>query len=277
MNDQAIKKTTKEIQIILIIASILVVCVGSSLYFFSEKTETLFSWTITPPLTAANLGGGYLAAFVLEYLASRESKWANTRIAVPGVWAFTFLTLLVTIFHIDRFHFDSPNFITLAGTWVWLLVYIIVPVVLGIFWIRQVRQPGTDPARENKLPGWLRTSILIQGVALLLSGTAMILFPEKSIPYWPWALSALTSRAIGAWGIGNGIFTIQAFMENDWRRLKTFMPSWGLYGFLQLINVLIYNNVVNWGQISAWIYLIFIIWILIVGSYGTLKIRSKKY
>lgn len=275
MNDQVIKKTTKEIQIILIIASILVGCVGSSLYFFSEKTEVLFSWTITPSLTAAYLGGGYLAAFVLEYLASRESKWANARIAVPGVWAFTIVTLLVTIFHIDRFHFNSSNFITLSGTWVWLLVYIIVPVALGIFWIRQVRLPGTDPARENKLPRWLHYSILIQGLTLLLSGTAMILLHQKTMSFWPWALSALTSRAIGAWGIGNGIFTIQAFLENDWRRLKVFMPSWGFYGFLQLVNVLIYNNVINWGQISAWIYLIFMIWILIVGGYGTLKIRSK--
>lgn len=275
MSDQEIKKTTKEIQVILIIASILVVSVGSSLYFFSEKTDVLFSWTINPPLTAAYLGGGYLAAFVLEYLASRESKWANARIAVPGVWIFTFVTLLVTIIHIDRFHFNSPNFITVAGTWVWLLVYIFVPVVLGIFWIRQVRQPGTEPTRVKKLPGWLRYSALIQGLVLLLSGTVMVLLPDKAIPYWPWTLSALTCRAIGAWGIGNGVFTIQAFIENDWERLRPFMPSWGLYGVLQLVNVLIYNETLNWGQASAWIYLIFMIWIFLVGGYGTLVIRSK--
>ena len=275
MNDQILKKTTKEIQIMLIIASFLVISVGSSLYFFSEKTEVLFSWTINPPLTAAYLGAGYLAAFLLEYLASRESKWANARIAVPGVWAFTFVTLIVTILHIDRFHFDSSYLITLAGTWVWLLVYIVVPIALGIFWIRQVRQPGTDPIRENKLPGWLRYSILTQGLALVLSGTAMLLLPDQTIPFWPWALSALTSRAIGAWGIGNGIFTIQAFFENDWRRLRVFMPSWGLYGLLQLINILIYNHVINWSQITAWIYLIFIIWIFIVGGYGTWIERIK--
>ena len=274
MNDQAVKKTTKEIRIILIIASFLVLSVGSSLYFFSEKTDVLFSWTINPPLTAAFLGGGYLAAFFLEYLASRESTWANTRIAVPGVWAFTFITLLVTIFHIERFHFDSPYLITVAGTWVWLLVYILVPVALGLFWIRQIRLPGNDPLRENKLPDWLRYLILIQGLVLFSSGTAMFLNPEAAIPYWPWTLSALTSRAIGAWGIGNGVFTIQAFFENDWKRLKAFMPSWGLYGVLQLINLAIYNDTVNWEHNSAWIYLIFMISVLIVGGYGTF-IRKK--
>jgi hypothetical protein len=276
MNDREIKKTTKEIQVILIIASILVVSVGSSLYFFSEKTDLLFSWTINPPLTAAYLGAGYLAAFVLEYLASREKSWANARIAVPGMWSFTFVTLIVTLYHLDRFHFDSPNLITVAGTWVWLLVYILVPVVLGIFWIRQIRQAGMEPARVNKLPGWLRYSALIQGIVLVMSGTVMVLLPDKAIPYWPWTLSALTCRAIGAWGIGNGVFTIQAYIENDWERMRPFMPSWGLYGVLQLVNVLIYHNTLNWGQISAWIYLIFIIWIITIGGYGTLARRSKK-
>jgi hypothetical protein len=275
MNDQEITKTTGGMRLILITASILVLSVGSSLYFFSEKTDLLFSWTINPPLTAAYLGAGYLAAFVLEYLASRETTWANARIAVPGMWSFTFVTLIVTLYHIDRFHFDSQTLITVAGTWVWLLVYIFVPVVLGILWIRQTRQPGAEPNRVKKLPGWLRYSALIQGLVLVLSGTVMLLLPDRAIPYWPWGLSALTCRAIGAWGIGNGVFTIQAFIENDWERLRPFMPSWGLYGVLQLVNVLIYNETLNWGQASAWIYLIFMIWIFLVGGYGTLVLKSK--
>ena len=276
MDDQGIKKTIRGMQLILMTASILVLSVGSSLYFFSEKTEILFSWTISPPLTAAYLGAGYLAAFVLEYLASREKSWANARIAVPGMWSFTFVTLIVTLYHIDRFHFDSTTLITVVGTWVWLLVYILVPLALAIIWIGQVRQRGMDPIRENPLPGWLRYSALFQGILLVLSGTVMLLIPDKAIPYWPWALSALTCRAIGAWGIGNGVFTVQAFLENDWERLRPFMPSWGLYGLLQLINVLIYSQTLDWGQPSSWIYLIFIFWVLIIGGYGTLARSSKK-
>ena len=275
MNHQAIKQTTRDLRYILVTASILVISVGSSLYFFPERTDLLFSWTINPPLTAAYLGAGYLAAFVLEFLASREKYWANARIAVPGMWSFTAVTLIVTLLHIDRFHFDSTTWITVAGTWVWLLIYILVPIALGFIWIRQIRRPGIAPAKENPLPGWLRYSALIQGLVLLISGTVMFLLPDKAIPYWPWSLSALTCRAIGAWGIGNGIFTFQAYIENDWDRLRSFMPSWGLYGVLQLVNVLIYNQTLNWAQTSAWIYLIFIIWIIIIGGYGTFAKISK--
>lgn len=53
--------------------------------------------------------------------------WANARTAVPAVWVFTFLTFTVTLVHFDRFHFLAPRFITVFGTWFWLLVYVYGP------------------------------------------------------------------------------------------------------------------------------------------------------
>ena len=73
MHNTDLKKTTSGIQIILYIASFLVLSVGLSLYLLSQKTDTYFSWTINPPLTAAFLGAGYLASFLTELLAARES------------------------------------------------------------------------------------------------------------------------------------------------------------------------------------------------------------
>jgi hypothetical protein len=56
------------------------------------QTETYFAWTIHPPLTAAVLGAGYWASFVLELLSARERLWARTRVAVPAVLLFSTLT-----------------------------------------------------------------------------------------------------------------------------------------------------------------------------------------
>jgi len=102
-----LKKTTPGIRVILYVASFLVLSVGITLYFLSEKTDVYFSWTINPPLTAAFLGAGYLSSFLLELLSARERVWTKIRVAVPGVWVFTFLNLIVTLIHWDRFHFDS--------------------------------------------------------------------------------------------------------------------------------------------------------------------------
>lgn len=269
LNTTNIKQTLSGVRIVLYAASFLVLSVGISLYLLTEMTEVYFSWTINPPLTAAFLGAGYLAAVPLEFLSARERFWAYTRPAVPGVWVFTFLTLIVTLIHLDRFHFDSPFFITRAGTWVWLGVYIFVPIAMGILWLIQVRQPGIDPPRKETLPVWMRAILIIQGGIMLLLGVVMLVFPERIIPLWPWTLSPLTARAIGAWSVGIGVLVLQAIWENDWGRLNHFAVSYLVYGLLQSINLLRYPTTLDWSQFSATAYTVFVLSITLVGVYGT--------
>lgn len=270
------KRTTKGMQILLYVASFLVLAVGVTIYFFSEETDVYFSWTINPPLTAAFLGAGYLASFVTEILSARERLWIRARVAVPGVWVFTTLTLIITLIHWDRFHFDSPVFITQAGTWVWLGVYVSVPIAMGILWIDQIKQPGETPSRKSTLPGWVRSILVAQGITMLVMSGAMILFPDVMIPFWPWKLSALTSRAIGAWGAGIGVIVLHANWENDWDRLYPMMISYALYGILQLVNIIRYPTILTWSNFSAILYTILVASICLLGIYGTVKTRELK-
>src|SRR6476659_6498223 len=83
--------------------------VGPLLFLLPDKTDSLFAWTINPPLTAAFLGGGYCTALVIEVLSARQRVWAWARIVYPAVLLFTTLTLLATLLHMDRFHFNSPG------------------------------------------------------------------------------------------------------------------------------------------------------------------------
>jgi hypothetical protein len=77
---------------LLYVNSALVLVIGIPLYLLSPQTETYFAWTIHPPLTAAVLGAGYWASFVLELLSARERLWARTRVVVPAVLLFSTLT-----------------------------------------------------------------------------------------------------------------------------------------------------------------------------------------
>jgi len=276
MNNTDLKKTTTGIRVILFIASFLVLSVGLSLYFLPEKTDTYFSWTINPPLTAMFLGAGYLASFALEFFSAREHIWAKTRPAIPGVLAFTILTSIVTLIHWDKFHFYDPRFITRAGTWVWLGIYITVPIALTILWTLQIRQPGIDPVRKATLPAWIRTTLSLQGVIMFLFGGAMLLLPETMIPLWPWKLSALTSQAMGAWGVGMGIVALHASWENDWSRLHPMMLGCLIYGMLQIVGLLRYPATLDWTRISSLAYTVFFISILFTGAYGTWTARLIK-
>jgi len=269
-----VKRTTKGIQILLYVASFLVLTVGITLFFFSEKTDVYFSWTINPPLTAAFLGAGYLASFVTEILSARERVWARARVAVPGVWVFTTLTLIITLIHWDRFHFDSLVFITKAGTWVWLIIYVSVPIAMGIFWINQIKQPGENLSRKTTLPKWIRSILMGQGIIMLIMGGAMLLLPNTMIQYWPWKLSVLTSQAIGAWGAGIGVIVLHANWENDWDRLSPMMISYAVYGILQIVNIIRYPSILNWSSFSSILYTIFVVSICVIGTYGTIRTRN---
>jgi len=164
----------------LILAGFLVLISGVQLFVFAEQTDRFFAWTIQPPLTAAFLGGAYWSSMLLEWLSAREAHWANARIAVLAVFAFTLITLVVTLIHIERFHFASSDPLARGAAWAWVIVYAVVPLVLGVLMLGQVRTPGGDPPALVLLPPWLWSLIGFQAAALLTIGLMLLIAPAFS-------------------------------------------------------------------------------------------------
>jgi hypothetical protein len=264
---------------LLYIASVLVLAVGLTLFLFPARTDTLFSWTVNPALTAAFLGAAYLSAFVLEFLGARETLWARARVAVPAVLIFTLLTLIATLLHIDKFHF-GPAFSlwTQAGTWVWLLVYALVPVAMILFLVLQLRQPGIDPPTSAPMPGWIRSVFIFQAAVMIPLGIALFVLPKQTADLvWPWSLTPLTGRAIGAWLVGVGVAAGHMAWENDWLRVRAGTIAYTLFGALELVVLLRFAfalepasgyPILAWGDLRTWIYLLFLASILAAGAYG---------
>src|SRR5512142_2887350 len=101
-----VKMVSPGLRLVLVLISLLEVVIGPLLYLFPSHTDTLFAWTILPPVTAMFLGGAYLTALVIVRLSVREKIWANERAIYPGLLLFTILTLLATLLHLDKFHFQ---------------------------------------------------------------------------------------------------------------------------------------------------------------------------
>lgn len=261
--------TTRGMRLMLAAAAVLVFLVGIPLNLLPLQTDTFFAWTIGTPLTAAFLGAAYWSSCVLEALAARERVWVNARIAVPAVFLFTLLTLIVTLVHLDRFHLNAPQLITRLGTYIWILVYAVVPIILGVLWFLQERAPGTDPPRKYPAPPWLRLVTIVQAVVMIPVGIALLLVPMSVAPIWPWALTPLTGRAIGAWVFAIGVAAAQAAWENDLRRLFLASLAYMAIGVLELIAVVRFAGDMNWSSPSAWVYIVFLLSFVAVGI-GTL-------
>ena len=274
MDGQSYRATLIITRIMLFVAGLLVFAVGISLYLFTEQTDRYFAWTVSSLLTAAFLGGSYWSAAVLEFLSSREQLWVNSRPSIPAVTLFTFLTLLITLVHIDKFHFDAPLFITRAGTWFWLIVYASVPIILTVLFILQVRAPGEDAPRAHPLTDWSRTLLILFAAIFLILGTGLLIAPVAMAPIWPWPLSALTGRAVGAWLIGIGTATGQAAWENDLLRVRAVMASLIAYTFFQILALMRYSSEVSWSSPSSWFYVLSLLLLGRIGIHELLRSQA---
>lgn len=262
------RATTPGMRRMLFVASVLVFIVGVPLTLLTEHTDVYFAWTIKSSLTVAFLGAAYWSSGVLELLAARETLWSRARIAVPAVLIFTALTLVITLIHIDKFHFTSTNALTLVGTWVWLLVYALVPIALGVLLVLQLRALGGDPPRRALLPVWVRSTLALNAAVMLLLGVALLLTPLAAAGLWPWALTALSGRAVGAWLVGLGVSAGQAVWENDLQRTRVMLISSIVFAALQFVALARYPGEFAWSSPAGWVYLLFLADLLAVGVYG---------
>lgn len=264
---QAPRLLTSGMRRLLYTASVLVLLAAGELYILTDHTDRFFAWTIHPGLTAAFLGGGYFAAFFLEFLSARQQVWANARLAVPAVLAFTVLTLVATLLHLGKFHFGDPHPVASFSTWAWLAIYTVVPILMIILLVREAREPGGDPPRLAPLPPWVLGVVGVQGGVLLSLGAVLFVAPAHT-SYWPWALTPLTAQAVGAWLLGIGLGAIHAIRENDFRRLRPAAVALTMFSVFQLIALVRYPHDVDWGRPASWIYLGFVVSLLVVGVPG---------
>jgi hypothetical protein len=273
---QMFKPTSNGMKWLLRIAGVLVLLAGFQLYILTEHTDTYFAWTIQPFLTAAFLGGGYFSSCLIEFLASRKAVWAEARIAVPAVFTFTTLTLIATLVHIDRFHFSSSSMISQGAAWFWLAIYGMVPPLILLAWFQQYRLAGDSSPRTNKLPLTIRSILLVQGAVMLVWGIGLFAIPEFFAATWPWKLSILTSRAIGAWLIGIGVFAVHSVLENDYGRIKVGLISYLAFGILEIISLLRYPESIIWNSWTVWLYLALILSITLIGLYSTRRLTQLR-
>jgi succinate dehydrogenase hydrophobic anchor subunit len=91
---------------------------GVQLFVLSTQTETYFAWTFAAPFSAAFMGAGYWAAMFHAYSGAR-ARGGNQRTSMA---AADYPACYHHLLHLDKFHLNSPLFITSFVTGVWIAV-----------------------------------------------------------------------------------------------------------------------------------------------------------
>ncbi len=161
------------------------------LYGFPSDTERLFAWTISPPMTPMTLGAVYLGGAYFFVRAFRAPVWHTVKAGFVAVGAFASLMGLATILHWDRFNHDHVAF------WLWAGLYFTTPFLVWGVWAANRRRDTAPGPDDLALPTAARVVMGVTG-ALVTADLFLFLLPSQAGDAWPWAVTPLTSRVLGA-------------------------------------------------------------------------------
>lgn len=162
------------------------------LYLFPADTKRLFAWTISAPMTSMTLASAYLGGAYFFARVQRERRWHVVKTGFVSVALFAGLLGIATLLHWDKFNHQHITF------WVWATLYLTTPLLVAAGWLANRRHAAQPEPGELRLANPTRWVIATVGAAALVQGIVMSVAPQTVIPLWPWALTPLTCRVVGA-------------------------------------------------------------------------------
>ncbi len=165
------------------------------LYPAPNETGRWFAWKINPTMTpmvlaSAYIGGAYFFAQVL-----RASRWHTVKAGFVPVALFASSLGVATLLHWDKFNHEHVAF------WLWSGLYFTTPFLVTAVWLRNRRQERGLVRTESddlRLSRTARAVIGLAGLGALALGAFLFLWPEQANDAWPWSVTPLTARVMGA-------------------------------------------------------------------------------
>lgn len=263
-----VRPTVAGLRLLFAVGSVLVLLGATQLFFFSERTDEFFAWTIAAPVTAAVDGAFFFTGFVLLFPASRARTWAEVQPVSFAVLIVATVKLVATLLDTEPFHFEGPDFLAQFAAWAWLVVYIVVPAALAALIVVQLRLPGSDPPPGPALPRPLAGALVGLAVAMVGIGALQLFAASTAADIWPWPLTPLTSHALSAWFLGVGVLAALTVRENDLLRSRFVYVGAAVLGLLLAVALARYGSDVDWDEPMAWGLVGLIGALVATGGYG---------
>jgi hypothetical protein len=215
------------------------------LYFWPRDTGRLFAWPIQPPLTPLILGSVYLGGAYFFIRAARASSWHTIKAGFPPVATFAALLGIATVLHWDKFTHAHVAF------WLWAGLYFTTPFLVSGVWLANRRFEDRTSHDDLVISRGLARIVGTIGVLAVATGLFLFLFPQAAIAVWPWTLTPLTARVMGAI-FALGLAAVGAFTERRWSafrimlQVEAFMLALILLGCVRAASDLDNSNPLTW-------------------------------
>jgi hypothetical protein len=196
------------------------VAASAILLIWPADTGRLFAWPIKPPMTAMMLGSAYMGGIYFFGRVTLARQWHTVKIGFLPVTTFAGLLGIATLLHWDKFTQGHISFITWAG------LYFVAPfLVFGAWWSNRVVDPQLPEAGDRLIPRALGGLLGVTGVVEVALGLLLFFIPAWMITIWPWTLTPLTARVVGAMLTLPGIVQISMALDPRWSSARVGIES----------------------------------------------------
>jgi hypothetical protein len=192
----------------------------SVLYFFPDRTDPNFSWTIVPRSTAIIIGAGYAAGAYFFVRVITERRWHRVHVGFLSITAFTIFMLAATLLHWSRFHQGTIQF------YLWTGIYVITPFLVPFLWWRNRASASLDleenDVRFSAAVRWLLGAFAAAGALLAV---LVFIVPSVLISVAPWKLTELTSRVFAGWSMLTFLTILAIAVDGRWSATRILAQS----------------------------------------------------
>lgn len=240
------------------------------LFFHPSETKQLFAWPIASRMTAMMLGAIYIGGAYFFVRAVMAARWHWIAIGFPPVVTFASFLCVATVLHWDKFTHGSIAFVA------WAALYFTTPfLVLGVWWRNRVTDPGTPDADDAALAEPARLVMKVVGVSAFVVGTLLFLQPGPMIAVWPWALTPLTARVVGAM-FTLGLTALLIGREHRWSAVRLILQAQIFMLVMVLVAVGRAWDEFDAGRAATWVFVGGLVAVIAVsaGWYLSMERRS---
>lgn len=215
-------------------------------FFAPERVGKVLPFVV-PPLHARFLGAMYLSGLTFMIAAVLATRWAEVRVVPPITAMWTGGLLVVSLLHFGQFDLSEPQ------EQVWFAAYLAYPLIaLWLIW----RHSGDAHERMGniELPSWARRYLTVQGAAVSVLATALLLAPGPMVDAWPWAITRLLAQIYAAPLAAYGVGSLLLSRQRTWPEVRVGVLGMVVFAAGVLIASFLHVDLFSLGDPAAWIW-----------------------
>jgi hypothetical protein len=233
--------------ITMLISVVLLLFIGSFLFFQPDLAKIYWSWQLTP-FNTRFLGAIYLSALIPLLFCLIHQNSAPLRIVLPIFTFFTTFLLIVSCLYAGNFYLGRKS----ASVWFFLYG---MDSFIGIYYLWHLRKQLWQP-RNNLSVKWHQLYRL-EAIILGIYGVGLLLITPLFSSLWSWNLDlfhshlysgVFLSSALALWLLSYSNSRLEHLMLNLTQTVLGSLIAIGLW----IVDAKVHK--LNWNSVNPWIW-----------------------